>query len=224
MTSIGKLFAESPFGPLAGHTEKVHECVSRIRDLFEALLAEDHARLKVLHDEISGLEHEADRFKNDVREQMPRTIFLPVDRSTLIRFLKEQDSIADTAEDVAVLLIMRKTTVHADLKADLMAYVLKVIETSEKLVEASRSFQRALEKKFQGSEADRVVDLCKDISRMEWETDQMRRALSIKTFAIEDQLDPVTIFFYTKLFVALGKIADHAENTADNLRLMVRKK
>jgi uncharacterized protein Yka (UPF0111/DUF47 family) len=41
--------------------------------------------------------------KHEVREHLPHSYFLPVDRIDLERFISCQDNIADKAEDFAVI-------------------------------------------------------------------------------------------------------------------------
>src|SRR5690606_7482771 len=105
--SILGLFAKSPFGPLAEHAHRVHETVVLIRPLVEAFIEGDWSRTQELYERISRLEHDADVLKNDIRDHLPKSLFLPVDRGDVLLFLREQDRVADSAEDLGVLLTMR---------------------------------------------------------------------------------------------------------------------
>ena len=107
MRGIIGLFAKSPFGPLEEHSKKVRSCVEMVPELFASLEKGDHEGLVRATEVLSKLEHEADLIKNEIRNHLPRSILLPVDRADLLTLLKEQDGIADAAEDVAVLLSMR---------------------------------------------------------------------------------------------------------------------
>ena len=51
----------------------------------------------------------------------------------------------------------------------------------------------------------------------------MARRLSKKIYGLEKELEPLTIIFYEKILLALGSIANEAENASDMMRLMIVK-
>src|SRR5690606_22815474 len=130
MRNIFAVFGRSPFGPLAQHTERVHETVQLLRPLFEAFLAQDWARTDQVYQQISKLEHKADVLKNEIRDHLPKSMFLPVDRGDILLYLKEQDGIADRAEHVAVLRNRRHTPAPAGMQDDILEFVDLIIATS----------------------------------------------------------------------------------------------
>ena len=223
MSLIKELFGKSPFGPLVEHTKKVHECVKLVRPLMEALAREDREEIHRLQDEVSKLEYEADRIKHEIREQLPRRYFLPVDREELENFLHCQDQIADSAEDFAVILIIRDTKVHPSLKEDFFGFVDQVVHVSNMLAEAAVELQNLAETAFGGAEAKSVLERIGGLGEEEWKADRMQRRLCQKIYRLEDELDPTTILFYDKMIEALSQIANAAENTGDLLRSMILK-
>ena len=100
MLTILSLFGRSPFAPFQSHMESVSRCVHCLPPLCEAIEKKDYARVEQISEEISRLEHEADLIKNDIRNHLPKSLFLPIDRSNLLEILSIQDSIADKVEDV----------------------------------------------------------------------------------------------------------------------------
>lgn len=221
MRAIAELFGRSPFGPLVRHTQKVHETVREVRPLLEAFLAQRYDEVQTIYDRISDLEHEADTIKREIRNHLPKWFFLPVDRGDMLKFLKEQDSIADTAEDIAVLLTVRRTIVPEDLHAEVLAFVDKVIEVSELLVQAAGELENLQEAGFGGREAERVIEQIEQVSHGEYEADKLQTNVSRHLYDIEERVDPISVYFIMKLFRLLGEIANHAENTGDNLRMML---
>jgi len=128
MSIISKLLGKSPFEPLYKHMCKVKKCVDMVRPLMDALVNDDYERIKELAEEIFKAEHKADLVKREIRMRLPKSMFLPVARGDILRFLKEQDNIADSAEDVAVLLSMRKMKFPKGMKKELTELVDKVME------------------------------------------------------------------------------------------------
>ena len=54
------------------------------------------------------MEHVADKIKDEIRGNLTRRLFLPIDRERVPEILAFQDSLADRAEDVAVLLTIKR--------------------------------------------------------------------------------------------------------------------
>lgn len=223
MPLIQELFGRSPFGPLVEHTKKVHECMQFIRPLLEAVAKEDYKEVRRLQDSVSRLEYEADQIKHEIRENLPRRFFLPVAREELDAFLHSQDKIADRAEDFAVVLIIRNTKLHPDLKDEFFVFVDQVLQVGSRLMEAAEELVNLAETSFGGAEAEKVLHLVTDLGEDEWKADRMQRMLSRHIYSLETELDPVTISFYEKMLRTLSAIANAAENTGELLRQMIVK-
>ncbi len=221
MRTIFQLFGKSPFGPLVEHTRRVHSTVELISPLFEAFLAEDWQRSRELYEQISKLEHKADLTKNEIRDTLPKSIFLPVDRGDMLRYLKEQDAIADAAEDVAVIVTMRHTPCPDALKPEVMHLVDQVIKTSELLLDAGLELQRLFESSFGGPEVVKVLDMVSEVNDQEWEADKVQGSLSRALLEREEELGAVSILLWMRIIEVLGQVANHAENTGDLLRMML---
>jgi len=145
MSLISQLFGKSPFGPLVEHARKVHECASLVRPLLAACIAEQYEEIHRLQDKVSKLEYEADMVKQEIRDQLPRRYFLPVARADLERFLHTQDSIADAAEDFAVVLLIRNTRIHPELVDEFVAFADQVVRVSETLAAAAEELEGRLD-------------------------------------------------------------------------------
>lgn len=224
MNFFGKFFAPSPFVPLHEHSKKVHECVELLRPLTEALLAEDHKRIEELHYLMSKTEHEADKIKTALRDNISDLYFLSVGRLELSQFLAYQDDIADAAEDFAVVLTLRKTKIPKELQPDFKAFVEQVISVSEQLMNVAEQLSTLAETAFTGKEAEDVLKAIEVISEEEWKADRMERKFAKHFYSMEEQLDPITISFFEKYCKTLSEVANNAEKTAKFLRLIIRKK
>lgn len=221
MSIISKLFGKSPFEPLYQHMMKVKECVDLVRPLMDAFLNGEEKKLKEMAAKIFKAEHDADMVKKDIRNNLPKSLFLPVARGDLLSFLKEQDNIADSAEDLAVLLTMRKTAVPEELKLELKDFVEKVIETYEVAMIVSSEIKVLAETSFGGVEARKVMELIENLKLKEWEADKAQMEAAKKMFSIEKKLDPVSVMMWMHIFNELGTLANHAENAGDRMRMML---
>ena len=115
------LFGRSPFKPMQEHISVVTRCAAEVPSLFDALCKGDQAEVAATKDRIFALEEEADEIKNELRAHLPKSLLLPVDRRDLLEVLDMQDSIADTAQDIAGLLVERPMEVPENLKEPLVA-------------------------------------------------------------------------------------------------------
>jgi len=224
MGLLDKLLGHSPYEAIVEHTRKVHECVELVRPLVEALLQEDYETLEELHHEMSRLEHEADDIKNAVRKHIARHYLLGVGRDDLNHFLAKQDDVADAAEDFAVVLILRRTRIHPELKEDFTAFAGKVIDVSDRLLEVAEGLVALAESAFAGPKAQQMLEAVEDQSQMEWEADKLQRRFARHYYEIEQELDPVTIMVYDKICHTLSDVANSAEGAGKHLRNMIEGK
>ena len=223
MNIISRLFGKSPFEPLYQHMLKVKECVDLVGPLIDALIAGDRKKLEEIAEKIFKAEHDSDLVKKEIRNNLPRGIFLPVDRGDILSFLKEQDKIADSAEDLAVLVTLREMKVPEELKDELKDLVDKALLTGETAMKVSSEIKILAETSFGGSEAKKVMDIIEQLKKEEHETDMAQMRLAKKLFSIEKKLDPISVMMWLQIFRELGTLANHAENVGDRLRVMLHK-
>ncbi len=223
MRNLSRIFGRSPFEPIAEHARKVHECVTMVRPIAEAIIAGDAERLAELQHEMSRTEYEADQLKDQARQRLPKRYFLPVRREDVARFLSQMDKIADDAEDFAVVATFRKIELPGDLREDFLALVDKVVQVSESLLGVAEHLAEIQKGSFAGPDMDDMLAKIQQVCHMEWESDKLGRTFARNYYSAE-HLVPAEILLLEKLCQALGGIADHAENVGKNLRLMISRK
>jgi predicted phosphate transport protein (TIGR00153 family) len=187
----------------------------------DAWFNEDWDAIEELKVKIREKEQEADETKITIRQQLTKSMFLPVPRGDLLRILNHQDDIADTAEDLCVLLTMRKTVVPSELQDQTRQLANKGLEACHMVLGATEELNLLMETSFTGPEAQRVLEKADQTGKLEYEADIIAQTALKQLFEMEDQLDPITIIFLMRLFNVLGRLANHAENCGDNLRHLV---
>lgn len=110
MIPIDKLFGESPFIWFKRHAEKVHQCISELEGLFEAVGRADFDELNRRAERVFKLETEADELRDGLHELLVRHVLLPMRREDLFTILEHQDSMADRVEDIASILTYKQLT------------------------------------------------------------------------------------------------------------------
>lgn len=223
MLSIAELFGRSPFGPLREHMGCVCKCTELVPDLMAAVLAGDRERTAELQEEISQLEFEADQIKNDLRDHLPRSLFLAVDRRDLLEILSVQDAIADCAEDIAVLVTMRPMDLPRELHPDFEAFLAKCVDVARSsggLVDRLDDLSSSV---FAGPGAEEMLREIGALQRTEYESDLVQRTLVRRMFAMEDAMEPVALMMWLKIFDRIGDLANISERLANRLRYMLAK-
>ena len=223
MAIISDMLGRSPIGHLVEHARKVHECVELVKPLMEALIAEDYERIRYLQDKVSKIEYEADLLKHEIRGNLPRRYFLPVNREELDGFLQCQEKMADYAEDFSVILMIRQTKLHPSLHEGFLHFVDQIFQVSGSLLTAAVEFRNLAEVSFLGAEARMVLGLIESLGEEEWKADRLARELSIKMYKLEDEVGAISMMFYEKMLLKLSAIANEAENAGDYLRAMIDK-
>ena len=186
-----------------------------------ALVDGDQAKLEAQKTAIFDKEHAADALKNELRGRLPKSMLMPVDRRDLLDVLGMQDSIADTAQDIAGLLVERQMEVPDGMAEPLMALVNRCLDTCNQAGKIIEELDELVEMGFRGREANQVEDMVAELNRIEDETDEMGMALTRSLFAQEDSMKPVSVMFWYQLIQWVGDLADYAEKVGDRLRLLI---
>ncbi|OGP63616.1 MAG: TIGR00153 family protein [Deltaproteobacteria bacterium RBG_13_49_15] len=213
------LFMTSPFDGLLEHAEKVKECAWVFQQAIECHIAEQCTRFEDFKNEVDRLEHEADSVKRRIRGHIPKGTLMPVDKFQLFRYLGEQDSVLDAAQDALDWISFRfEAGVPKTVQKDLLLLVDSVIDPIEELIHMV-SEARTYFKLFSDKQRVVVKDIIRNLRKLEHESDQLEDVFKQKVFHLET--DPITVFHMVRLAEIIGSIADHAENAGDMMRAMV---
>ncbi|MDA0789656.1 MAG: TIGR00153 family protein [Proteobacteria bacterium] len=218
---IANMFGRSPVKPLQQHMAMVLECARLVPDLFQAMAEDDRERLIEIKEKIFEREEAADKLKNELRSHLPKSLFMPIDRRDLLEVLQMQDSIADTAQDIAGLLEERPMELPIALKDPLIALSVRCVDTCELSNRIINELDELLEVGFSGREVTRVEKMVAELNKLEDETDVMGLQLTRTLFEHEDEMKPVSVMMWYRLIEWVGDLADYAEKVGDRLRLLI---
>lgn len=224
MLTIARLFGKSPFAPLQTHMNKVASCVDKLRKMFEVLAKKDIEKIEKLSNELSNLEHEANLTKNDIRNHLPKSLFLPIDHGQFLEILSIQDNIADKAEEIGVLLTLRAEALCKEMKIDIGGLFKKNSEVFVSTKQIIEEIDELLEASFGGLEAEKVKSMIESTAFKKFEAEKLKRTLMQELFQVGDSLPAPVFYLWIKLIEEIGEISHLSERLSNRIRMILELK
>jgi len=205
------------------HMDIVTQCVYQLNPFFEAVLKQDHASAKDVYREIGKLENSADALKKKLRLQMPKGLFMPVERRDLLELLLVQDKAANQAKDIAGLIVGRKMIFPEKVAEMLPDYVARCVDACAQAKTVIDELDELVETGFAGKEIKIVTSIIHELDRIEKDTDKMQIKIRAALMKIETDLPPVNVIFYYKIIEGIGEVADISQRVGSRVELMLAK-
>lgn len=224
MLNIAKLFGSSPFAPLQNHLTKVSNCIKELLNLFKTIPEEDKDKIEKIANKISKLEHEADLVKNEIRNHLPRSLFLPINRQDLLDILSLQDSLADKAEDIAVLTTLNSLECYDILKKDFEFFCKENIEAFYLTKKVIKEFDNLLESSFGGAEAEKIKLIIEDLALKEHEIDILQYKLLKMLYSLGDKMKYVSFNLWIAIIKEVGQLSNIGEKLGNRIRMILELK
>ena len=219
-----KLFSRTPLSHLQLHMEKTCECLVKLKELCELLGATDSNSIELLAKKISSLEHEADLIKNDIRSSLPKSFLFAIDRINFLEILSLQDSLADTAEDIADILILKSLPSISSMEDQLHEYIDCNLDATWLLKEIIFNLDTLLEASFGGPVAMKIQEQIHEISLKEHEADLIKKNIKKHLFSLNDELDFKDFILWLNFIEEIGQIAHCAEKQALRIGMLLNSK
>ena len=223
-TTIARIFGKSPFQPLQTHMKKVSGCMKKLVEIFQTLSQRSSEELERLAKDLSKLEYEADLTKNDIRNHLPKSLFLPIDRGAFLEILSIQDALSDKAEDIGLLIILRPMHLFGPFCNDLALFFDKNMEAFWNARSIIKELNELLECSFGGIEAEKVKTMIEKTSSIEYEADKMKHKMMKDFFQQEEAVPAPTFYLYLRLVEEINHISHISEKLANRIRMILELK
>ena len=220
-TPLARLFGRSPFKSLQKHMRAVLACVHQVPDLFEAMFSGSQEEVDTLKQDIFAREQVADEIKNELRNHLPKSFFLPVDRRDLLEVLQMQDSIADSAQDIAGLFVQRPMELPPSMHEPFLSLVRRCVDACNQAARIIERLDELKETGFRGRQMIQVEEMVQELNKIEDDTDEQELLLTRALFQHEDDMSPVSVMMWYQVIQWVGDLADYAEKVGDRLRLLI---
>ena len=216
-----QLFGQSPFTPLQEHFRIVVQCANEVPDLLVAAQAGEAEKVMEIRDSIFTQESDADTIKNELRSHLPKTMFLLVDRRELLVILDMQDSIADTAQDIAGMMVVRDMRLPDQVHEPVMALTRRCVDACNQLGKIMEEMDELAATGFRGPEADKVMFMIDELNKIETDTDVHAVNLMKVLFANETEIGAVSTVMWDRVIHWIGDLANFAERAGNRHRLLL---
>jgi uncharacterized protein len=212
---------KTPFSQLFDHMGKVRECIDLLGEGIIRYYQGDYQNFSTLTKKISEIEHEADLIKSNLRNHLPNSLFMPVDKGKFLWALREQDAILDHADNLAHMLNMRRTKIPKNLQPLFIEHSKLVMKTVGAMEKAVENIKDLVETSFVKREREQTKEFIYNVHKLEYEADKKKYDMTKGIYRLEKELEPMDVYHLLKIADWVDDIADHAENVADWLRAMI---
>jgi predicted phosphate transport protein (TIGR00153 family) len=193
----------------------VYKGIKHLVMLAEGMNSDDEQQITAAHQAIVESEHLADDMKKDLRHNLPRGFFMPVDRRDLLDVLWMQDQIINQAKDIAGMVVGRKMRLPENMRELFLQYTQRCVAAVKQALEVINELDELVETGFRGMEVEHVEEMLKELSRIE--QIELRNIL----FTLEDSLRATDVMFTYRLIEWTGRVADDAQRVGSRLQLML---
>jgi predicted phosphate transport protein (TIGR00153 family) len=215
------LFGSSPISPLQTHMYCAYESIKNLAILFEGVNTANEDKITQASNALIAGEHKADLLKKELRHNLPRGLFMPVDRRDLLDVLLMQDKIANKGKSIARLITGRKMTLPKEMQALFIEFVDTAILAVRRALDVINELDELLETGFRGREVDRVEKMLGELGNIESEADKIQNKLKGILYELEDTMRATDVMFIYRLIDSVGCVADDAEKVGSRLELML---
>ena len=218
---FSQLFSRSPLQPVQHHMGKCHECTEALVPFFEAVHNGQWDSAQEQYDHIASLENEADSLKKEIRLNLPRALFLPVSRDDLLEMIHVQDKIANSAKDIAGLILGRTMQFPIDTHPLLADLLIESIKATELATTAAQEISNLVRTGFSNQNVNLIESTVDKLSEVEHSSDLIQIKLRRVIFKIEDNLKPIDVMFMYRIIDLIGDLSDCAQTTGNRMMCLI---
>jgi len=218
---LGKLFGTSPIKPLQHHMQLADRSAALLCHLVEAALDGDRSRMDALSLDLEAAAREAQGVATELRQHLPRGLFLAMPRPDLLHLLSAQQQLVDGARRAARSLLFRPLVLPGPARKSMDSLLKRSEGLSTLALDVIESTDELLETGFAGAEARRVErqldSLRRRVRQSEKQADRLR-GIILRGEAGADSLDSA---FNYQLVDALDSLAAVCGEIGERLRLLL---
>lgn len=177
---------------------------------FKAMVA-DYTDLDAKVARIKEIEKNGDRITHDTLEALNKTFITPIDREDIHAIISNLDDILDLIDAAAHRLIGYRIT---ETTPDLIAH-------ADQLIAPIETIKAALLLLGNMKHSEKVIELCREVHRLEHEADVVHHAAITRLF--DNEKDPIRIMKLKEIYENLEESTDCCEDVVDVIESVILK-
>jgi predicted phosphate transport protein (TIGR00153 family) len=197
------------------HFKMTHDCLQSAIEVMEHYMAGDIETAKQLASEVIKLESEADTLKHELRDVLFSGAFLPNIRSDVYRLVDTVDKIADMGETSSHFVVYQRPVIPEYFHADMNEICRLCMSCYSELQQALKCFFKPK------GEIELLREHASKVCELETQVDGLQADFTRKIF--ESEMGMGEKIHLCQLLKYVGRIADRAEDAADELQFAAMK-
>ena len=216
---LGLIGGRSPMDGLLEHYGQIEAAMSLIQESLLCYIGGGSAckDFLALKEELDNYEETADKTKRNIRNHLPRGLFMAVDKTLFINYTRAQDNILDAAQDALDWLNIHDVKLSEPFRGNGLSLVEEAVRTVEllkpalegtvKLVHTDTMDRQAVKEKYRAVRAQHKLV-------------RRQKSLIFRELFNQDR-DFKAVFQLLHFFEHMHEMSHNAENCADMLRAMI---
>lgn len=221
---FGLISLRSPLLGFLEHYEQIAKGMELIEESMECYITGGGPdgickEFSSLQKEVDDMEDQADKIKRNIRNHLPRGIFLPVEKYIFFNYTHCQDDILDAGQGALQWLAMRPMVIPEVFQRDLIFYIAEVSKCVRMLrpaIEGTISWVND-----EGMDREELKNRFRAVRKQHHEVTDKMHALSSKL--MQSDLDFKDIYQLMHFAEYLHTMSHSAESCVNLLRVMIAK-
>ena len=140
--------------------ERARKCMEALAEGLKDFENEDTLKLK---NDVHLIEHEADKVKRKLEEDLAKEFVTPIDREDIFVLLDKLDDLIDAIDEVSYKIYIRN---YKRLPEDIGPFIFKCIASIDGLNEVLKNFNHIHEKKIMDPLIDYVIKIEEEVDKL----------------------------------------------------------
>ena len=216
---LSMIGGRSPMDGLIEHYGEVESAMTLINESLLCYIGGGTGcrNFQALKDELDQHEDKADKIKRNIRNHLPRGLFMAVDKTLFLNYTRAQDNILDSAQDALDWLNIQTVVIPEPIRSEGLALVDSAIRTVELLKPALEGTIQLVHTDIMDRQV--VKDSYRAVRSQHKEVRKMKSLLFRDLFSSDMKFKEV--FQLLHFFEYMHEMSHNAEGCADILRAMI---
>ncbi len=216
---FGLLSERNPMTGLLEHYAQIGKGMAFLRESMECYITGGTCReFNSLQEDVNAVEEKADKIKRNIRNHMPRGLFMPVDKTLFFNYTRSQDNILDAGQEALNWLAMRRVEVPVEFHRSFLEYMEDVGRTLDMLGPA---LEATINLVLGGGSLDREATKNTYRAIRDNHRKVFRSRQKLTSDIYNSDMDFKDIYQLLHFVECLNDMSHNAENCADMLRAMI---